>query len=1239
MRRYRWNWPCGVLAALLLATSVRAADPVAHWGFGQEERSQLLAVGGVHRDLPGPRPPEFPDFDADNTAVKLDGSGAHFVFADPGDNSPFDFTNGDAITLEAWVNVADAREGENVYVIGKGRTEDPGFAKDNQNWAMRLRVRDGLAHVSFLFATPHDKGETADAWWHRWTSTAGFAPGSGWHRVAITYRFGQPDTVRGWVDGKQSRGKWDMGGETTKAPVVDNDAVWIGSSLGGKPANSFRGMLDEISVYREVLSDDAMRARFRSQKAAGPVVAEAAPEVKDVPAGRVLVTFKEGLAAHDRWPSPGDVPAAQVARWVTEDLAIPRLPVRYDAWGIRQAWAAPVLVTAATDLKLSPGRHRVLLRARGLSRLWINGKLAARTNLRKGLADGHEPVHPVADPPAPGVRPVSFGDQEAVGEVQVGSDGNCRVVLEAIVGGKRLRPEPGDMCVAIQERDGGPFVLVRPDGTESRILDDATWDRVSRRAESELATIDDATRRTDAKSQDAFWARRHEIAARWAAEHAAPAVPTTSQGRELHPIDAFLVARIERAATGSQGVAGEKARQFHATVLKTLADNCFRCHGEKQKGGLRLNTLDAALKGGTSGHPAVVPGKPADSEIMARLRSADPEERMPPKADPLKPEQIAAIETWIQSGAQWPDVPMLPEELAIPPVVDDASFLRRAYLDTVGVLPGEVEARDFLTDTSGDKRVKLVDRLLADARFADHWMPLWQDLLAENPNFLKPSLNNTGPFRWFLYEALRDDKPIDRLVTELILMRGGKYDGGSAGFGMAADNDAPMAAKGQVLGSAFLGLELQCARCHDSPFHSTRQRDLYALAAMLDRRPATVPKSSTVPAAFFERKARQSLIKVTMRPGESVTPAWPFQETCGIADDASIDALVQDPKDTRQRLAALITAPQDRRFARVMVNRVWKRLMGAGFVEPAGDWEAHAASHPELLDYLATEFVAHGYDLKHVIRLVLTSDAYQRRATGRNLSAPPEKRLFAAPDRRRLEAEQVVDSLFAAAGKAIDVEELTFDPDARNPVEAAITLGKPHHAWMFASLSNERDRPSLALPRAQTVTDVLEAFGWTGARQNPRSDRETDANVLQPGVLANSVMSTWVTRVPADGALSALARKARSPEDVVDGVFLRFLTRLPTSQEREAFAAALTPGFANRMLSEGQRQTVLESKRLPRVAWSNHLMPEATTIKNEMERRARAGEPPDPGLAPAWREAYEDLVWSVVNSPEFVWIP
>ena len=187
---------------------------------------------------------------------------------------------------------------------------------------------------------------------------------------------------------------------------------------------------------------------------------------------------------------------------------------------------------------------------------------------------------------------------------------------------------------------------------------------------------------------------------------------------------------------------------------------------------------------------------------------------------------------------------------------------------------------------------------------------------------------------------MRDNKPLDRMVTELILMRGGAAEGGSAGFGMAAENDAPLAAKGHIVASAFLGIELQCARCHDSPYHSTTQKDLYSLAAMFSRKPVTVPKTSRVPAAFFEnQKVRKSLIQVTLEANASCPSQWPFASVTGVSDGADIDRLMQNPTDTRERLAALITAPQNVRFARVIVNRIWKRLIGAGLVEPVHDWE------------------------------------------------------------------------------------------------------------------------------------------------------------------------------------------------------------------------------------------------------------------------------------------------------------
>lgn len=1215
------------------------AAPVARWDFGEEDVSRVIAIGAIERDVPGPRPPEYPGFERDNTAVRFDGSGGHFALADTGAASPFDFANGDAITLEAWVQVEGLKANENLYVIGKGRTGAAGFAADNQNWALRLRAAGRQFGVSFLFATPRAAGATADEHWHRWTTKRGFAPDTGWHHIAVTYRFGDPASVRGWIDGQPAPGDWDMGGATTEAPVIDDDAVWIGSSMKGNPASSFRGGIDGVAIHREVVADAELKARFR--RAGGPVVAKAAPsempQLGPLPAGRVLATFHEGWASHDRWLNEGEKVPPENTRWSGQDFLLPRLPLRYEEWGIRASWKAPILARLAADVSLPAGTHRLVLRARGLTRLWIDGALVASTQAHTGDSGGHDPVKPVPAPPLPGLRVAGFSMQEVTGEVVAKAGTPMRVVLETLVGGKRYRPDLGELTVAVSTADGRSFNLLQAAGAEAEpvgLTDAAVMARLAR-IEGSLEAHDEEARRVAAATQDAFWQKRHQIARDWVAGQKATPAP----GGASHPIDAFLLAKIDRAIAEAAQTPAASARHFHENVLPILRSECFRCHGEKEKGGLKLNSRESALAAGESGKPALVPGNPAASELLARIRHADEEERMPRNGDSLPAAQIATLEAWIAAGAPWPAPPLAPEVVTPAPVVGDAAFLRRVYFDTVGVPPGERELRAFLADSSPEKRGRAIDRLLADERWADHWVSYWQDVLAENPSMLKPSLNNTGPFRWFLHEGLRDHKPMDRLVTELILLRGSEREGGSAGFGFAADNDAPFAAKGHIVATAFLGIEMQCARCHDSPYHSTKQRDLYSLAALMERKSVTVPTSSTVPVAFFEQKARESLIKVTLLPRESIAPVWPFAALTGAADDGTLDRLMHNPKDSRERLAALVTAPSNTRFAQVMVNRIWKRLIGAGLVEPAHDWEGHPPSHPELLAWLGRDFVEGGYDLRRLVRLILTSQVYQRAATGRNLKADPAQRFFAAPEPRRLTAEQVVDSLFAASGQPISVEELCLDLSAQRTIETFVSLGAPRRAWMFASLSNERDRPSLTLPRAQAVIDLLEAFGWSGSRQNPRTEREGDANILQPGVLANSLVSTWVTRAAQGSELAELAVGAATPAALVDSLFLRYYSRLPAVAERTPLVQVLTPGFATRVQSAAHAKVPVALPQLPTVSWSNHLVAEANAIAIEMEQRARSGPAPDPRLRPAWREALEDVVWGLVNTREFVWLP
>jgi len=569
------------------------------------------------------------------------------------------------------------------------------------------------------------------------------------------------------------------------------------------------------------------------------------------------------------------------------------------------------------------------------------------------------------------------------------------------------------------------------------------------------------------------------------------------------------------------------------------------------------------------------------------------------------------------------------------PLIDDYAFLRRLSLDTVGRVPAREELSQFLRDSGNERRAKAIDRFLQQPGWADHWVSYWQDVLGENPGIVKPMLNNTGPFRWYVHEAFSDNKPMDRFATELIMMEGSVHYGGPAGFGVATENDVPLAQKAQIIAQAFMGMQMQCARCHDAPYHDFKQRDLFSLAAMLKRAPQEVPLSSSIPTNANIVVGR--VVNVTLKPGSKVEPVWTLTNT--VPDELPADAL-RNAKDSRERLAALVTEPRNERFARVIVNRLWKQYIGRGIIEPVDDWETATPSHPELLDWLARELMVHDYDLKHVARLILNSHTYQREVRPDSAADKPEQRLFAGPARRRMSAEQIVDSLFSAVGKKFESEEMNLDVDGRRPVKDFLNLGTPYHSWEFTSLSNERDRPALAMPKAQQIADTLSTFGWRESRQGPQTVRDDLPNVLQPAAIANGLLANGrVTRLSDDNAFTALAARAdMTLPQLTRETFLRIASRLPTAEEEKLFATYLKDGFDTRLaVSEN---TIPKKRKAQRpVSWSNHLNPEATRIKQELEREARAGDPPTERIAPAWRERMEDAVWALVNSPEFVFVP
>ncbi len=1208
------------LAASAQNDSTPDEQPLIVWHF---ENDREPGTAKLKRDA-GPRPPIYPAFEPNNSALFFDAKQASIVLRESDlPETPLRFGLKDSITIEAWVKPLELRDGSYSYIVGKGRNGKKGFADKNQNYALRLHGVKGEGRVSFLFGSAGTKDQPSD--WHRWTTNKGFTTNA-WHHIAVVYTFGQAKSIRGYIDGESVPGTWDMGGATDRAPATDADDLTIGTGNGGGAGNSCKGLIDELAIWRVALPDAVLRKRYQF------VPPPPALKRTDVPQGQVLVQLcEEGMPSRNAWPDLEPKPAETYRE---EAFGFFETPHKYIDTGVRADRGFPYLVRAAAHVTIPAGKHRLLLRSRGASRLYINEKLIMTNPFPSGDGSGHGTIRPVESylNLGPTFRFAPPGNSEKW--IEYASEGGEQfVVLETIVGsfvGKnKRRPELGETVVAIALEGTDDWQLLAP----ARVVPytDAGWAAYRAEREGYLAKLNVEARERCRKSNAAYWAKRRAAAQEWLKQTDEVAVPALPKGFPANnAIDQFLAVKI--AAARAQAAQAQKGTvDFFETIQPILESRCVSCHtGEKAKGGLRLDDRHAAIEGGKNDGAAIAPRKPDASALLTRVRSKEADTVMPPKGGRLTEEQIQQLETWIREGANWPELKV--DHLTVTELSSDRVFLRRAFLDTVGVVPNLEEIRAFEADRAPDKRAKLIDRLLADPRSADHGVGYWQDVLAENPNILNPTLNNTGPFRWWIYESLLDNKPMDLFVTELIRRKGSVRFGGPAGFGVASQNDAPMAAKGTIISTAFLGVEMKCARCHDAPAHRSTQQDLFQIAAMLDGKPLTLPATSTVPLDKIHTGSRKPLISVTLKPGTTLNPEWPLAT---FVPEAVGEALAEDPTDSRDRLAALITAPQNERFAQVMVNRIWQRLMGRGIVEPVDDWERAKPTHPELLRWLAREFVRSGTDARHIQRLILNSHAYQRSADASLAETPI---LYTAPAQRRLAAEQVVDSLFSATGLPMKLEEVSLDIDGARDLNNSISLGFPKRSWMLTSTSNERDRPSLALPRIQAVTDVLGAFGWRGSRQDPTSHREQDPNVLQPAILQNGVLATWLTRLSDDHGLTKLAVESQSPDELVETLFLKILTRSPTPAEKKQYAEYLTTGFNDRLRPQATKPPKPRSPE-PYVSWSNHLSPEATVVRQQQEAAARAGDPPTERLDDAWRRRCEDVIWAILNSPEFVFRP
>jgi len=498
-----------------------------------------------------------------------------------------------------------------------------------------------------------------------------------------------------------------------------------------------------------------------------------------------------------------------------------------------------------------------------------------------------------------------------------------------------------------------------------------------------------------------------------------PAVSTT-----------FLIGAVftgyPTTSTGAEPPAGV---DFSTQIQPLLESRCLSCHGRgKLKGGLSIETREAILQGGEGG-PGAVAGNSAESQIIERVTETDELLRMPQKGKLLDAKEVATLRAWIDQGMTWPEgftfgfrqAPIAPRTPEVPapqvaarlehPVdrfiadtlvkqgvrldwspVSDRVYLRRVSFDLVGLLPTPEQIDAFENDRRPDKRARVVSELLADRKnYAEHWLTFWNDALRNayrGTGFIDSGRSSiTG----WLFESLYENKPYDQFVRELVSpVKGSEgFTKGIVWRGVVNASQAPPVQAAQNVSQVFLGTNLKCASCHDSFVNHWKLTDAYALASVFADKPLEInrcdkPTGATSDVAFI----------------------YPSLGT--IDPDA--------PKGERvARLADLLVSPENGRFSRTIVNRLWAHLIGRGIVEPLDDMDQPAWDQ-DLLDWLAADFVAHGHDVKHALALICGSRAYQLPSVGLPEPSGQGAYVFRGPQTRRLSAEQFLDALSTFTG-------------------------------------------------------------------------------------------------------------------------------------------------------------------------------------------------------------------------------
>ena len=438
-------------------------------------------------------------------------------------------------------------------------------------------------------------------------------------------------------------------------------------------------------------------------------------------------------------------------------------------------------------------------------------------------------------------------------------------------------------------------------------------------------------------------------------------------------------------------------------------------------------------------------------------------------------------------------------------VCTDDEFIRRVYLDVIGLLPNNDEVERFLSDDDTGKRADLIDALLERPEFARFWALKWGDLMRLGNKRVTPQ--GVHKFYRWLVDAVATNKPYDQFSRELLTAAGSTYENPPANFyRTAADTDDCTETTSQL----FLGIRIQCAKCHNHPFERWTQDNYYGIGAFFNR------------VSRKESPADGEMVVWVARAGEVIQPRTGRQMQPWLPLVGEAEASGED--DRRLRFADWLTDPQNPFFARVEANRIWGHLTGRGIVDPVDDFRAsNPPSNEALLDALAEEFVKSGYDRKHLIRTILNSSTYQLSSRKNEFNAEDDK-YFSHAGVRMLSAEQLLDAICQVTGVA---EQFKGLPSGT---------------------------PATQLPSPDVDSEFLKTFGQPPRETACQCERATESNLSQALQLINGPLVHGKLR-DENNRLRKLVAAGKSDREIVHELYTAAFCRPPSDEEVRAAEA------------------------------------------------------------------------------------